>query len=145
VILLVALRNPVDAMLTLLPISLAAFFTIAVGVLIDMPFNMANVPVIPMILGLGVDNGIHVFMRFRRDGSLEEMMGSSTPRAVVLSAFTTLAAFGSLSMSEHRGIHSMGVLLSVSVVAMIVCTLVVLPALIVMRDRWSGRVVPAIR
>jgi hopanoid biosynthesis associated RND transporter like protein HpnN len=133
-ILLLTLRSASDALMVLLPITLAAFFTIAFGVAIEMRFNMANVVVIPLILGLGVDNGIHVFMRFRHDGSLSEMMGSSTPRAVVLSTLTTLAAFGSLSLSGHYGIHSMGVLLSVAVISLILCTLIVLPAMILVRE-----------
>jgi hypothetical protein len=138
-ILLWTLRSVSDALLVLLPITLAAFITIAVGVMIGVPFNMANVVAIPLILGLGIDNGIHVFMRFRRDGSIDQMMGSSTPRAVMLSAFTTLAAFGSLSVSRHWGIHSLGLLLSISVVSLIVCTLIVLPALILFREQWRSR------
>ena len=138
-VLLVTLRSPLDTVMVLLPITLAALFTVAVGVLIQIPFNMSNVVVIPLVLGLGVDNGIHVFMRFRHDRSLAEMMRSSTPRAVLLSALTTLAAFGSLSISHHRGIRSMGILLSISVVCLIVCTLLVLPSMILLRQRWIER------
>ncbi|MBW2230201.1 MAG: MMPL family transporter [Deltaproteobacteria bacterium] len=139
-VLLLALRSLLDTLLVLVPITLAAFFTTAVGVLIDIPFNMSNVVVIPLILGLGVDNGIHVYMRYRHDKSLSGLMESSTPRAVVLSALTTLAAFGSLTVSGHLGIRSMGMLLSVAVVSMIVCTLVVLPTLIELKERWvTGR------
>jgi len=101
-------------------------------VLIDMPFNMTNVVVIPLVLGLGIDSGIHVYMRYRHAGSMSSMMESSTPRAVLLSALTTLAAFGSLAVSGHRGIHSLGVLLAVSVIALVFCTLAVLPAMIAM-------------
>jgi len=137
-ILLVVLRDPIDALIVLAPITLAALITIGFGVLADIPFNMSNVIVIPLVVGLGVDNGIHVFMRFRHDDSLADMMGSSTPRAVLLSALTTLAAFGSLSLSHHWGIYSMGVLLSVAVVSLIFCTLVVLPAMVLVVNRWRG-------
>ena len=134
-VLLLALRSPLDAVLVLLPITLAALITTAFGVVADLPFNMTNVVVIPLILGLGVDNGIHVYLRYRHAGSLDRMMASSTPRAVLLSALTTLGAFGSLAVSGHRGMHSLGVLLSVSVVALLVCTLGVLPAMIAARRR----------
>jgi predicted RND superfamily exporter protein len=77
-------------------------------------------------------------MRFRRDGSLERAMSSSTPRAVMLSAFTTLAAFASLSLSAHRGIHSLGLLLSISILCLVYCTIVVLPAMILVRGRRRG-------
>lgn len=138
-VLLATLRSVVDSVLVLLPITLAAVITTAAGVLLDLRFNMTNVIVIPLILGLGIDSGIHVFMRYRDAGSMADMMGSSTPRAVLLSALTTLAAFCSLAVSGHRGIHSLGVLLSVSVIALLGCTLVLLPALVEQRSRWRRR------
>jgi len=98
------------------------------------------VPVIPLVLGLGVDNGIHVYMRLRDDSSLESAMASSTPRAVLLSALTSLAAFSSLAISPHRGMHGLGVLLSISLICLIFCALVVLPAMIFVRRRASGTV-----
>jgi hypothetical protein len=134
-ILVVSLRSILDALLVLLPITLAALMTTATGVVIDMPFNMTNVVVIPLIMGLGIDNGIHVFVRFRSGESLEAMMTSSTPRAVLLSALTTLAAFGSLAVSGHPGLHSIGVLLAFAVIYLILCTLVVLPALLALSER----------
>ena len=134
-LLVITLRSFRDAIFVLLPISLAALMTTATGVLIDMPFNLTNVVVIPLIMGLGIDNGIHVFMRFRSGASLEEMMTSSTPRAVFLSALTTLAAFGSLAVSGHPGLHSIGVLLSFSVIYLIFCTLVVLPSMLALSGR----------
>jgi len=134
-ILVVTLKSFRDAIFVLLPITLAALMTTATSVLIDMPFNMTNVVVIPLIMGLGIDNGIHVFMRFRSGASLEEMMISSTPRAVLLSALTTLAAFGSLAVSGHPGMHSIGVLLSFSVIYLVFCTLVVLPAMLALAGR----------
>jgi predicted RND superfamily exporter protein len=69
-------------------------------------------------------------MRIRHEGSLEDTMDSTTPRAVLLSAMTTLAAFGSLTLSSHRGIGSLGLLLSVSVVFLVYSTVVALPALL---------------
>jgi hypothetical protein len=137
-LLVLTLRSIRHAFMVLLPISLAALMTTATGVLIDMPFNMTNVVVIPLIMGLGIDNGIHVFMRFRSGASLEEMMTSSTPRAVLLSALTTLAAFGSLAVSGHPGLHSIGVLLSFAVIYLILCTLVVLPAMLALSARYSA-------
>jgi len=137
VILLLALRSTADGLMVLAPITLAAFFTTAFGALAGIHFNMVNMVAVPLIMGLGVDSGIHVFMRFREDGSLAHAIESTTPRAVTLSALTTLAAFGSLSISSHRGLSSLGVLLSVSIVALLYCSLVVLPAMIAVRSRFA--------
>ena len=57
------------------------------------------------------------------------MLGTSTPRAVVFSALTTIGSFGSIALSSHPGTASMGVLLTIAITLTLLCTLVVLPAL----------------
>jgi len=139
----IALRDAVDTLLVLTPLAITAVFTIATGVLIDMPFNMANVLVIPLVIGLGVDNGIHMVRRFREEGSLVGALGSSMPRAIVLSGLTTLGAFGALSVSAHKGMSSTGILLSLAILYLLASTLLVLPALLAWRYRASESEVPA--
>jgi len=65
-----------------------------------------------------------------------DLMNSSTPRAVLFSALTTVASFGSLAISGHRGMMSMGLLLTIAIVWTLVATLIVLPALM---HRLPGR------
>jgi predicted RND superfamily exporter protein len=134
VILRLNLHSIVDSLMVLMPITLAALITVAFGAIFDVPFTIANVVAVPLVLGLGVDSRIHVFMCYRHDGAFEDMMNSSTPRAVLLSAVTTLAAFGSLSLSPHPGFAGLGILLSISVLGLLFCTLIVLPAMINLRD-----------
>ncbi len=135
VIVLIATRSILDTALVLTPLLLAAMATAATGVAIGMPFNQANIIVLPLIMGLGVDNGIHVLMRYRRDGSLDGMLKSSTPRAIVLSTLTTIGAFGALSASVHAGTASMGVLLTIAMLYLLVVTVFVLPALLSLRGK----------
>ena len=73
---------------------------------------------------------------------MSEVMHSSTPRAVTLSALTTVASFGSLSLSAHWGTASLGILLSLSMIYIVLCTIVVLPALMSWRDQWRRRKAP---
>lgn len=129
-ILVFALRSVRDALLVLTPLVLAAVFTVAVAVLLDMPFNMANILVLPLIFGLGVDNGIHVVDRYRRVRDVGHLMHSSTPRAVLLSTLTTVGAFASLMLSPHQGTASIGALLTIAVVFLLVFTVFVLPMLL---------------
>lgn len=129
-IVLMATASFKDTALILFPLLLAAMATAATGVLIDMPFNQANIIVLPLIMGLGVDNGIHVLMRYRKDGSLESLLKSSTPRAIVLSTLTTIGAFGALSVSVHAGTASMGILLTIAMLFLLIATVFVLPALL---------------
>ncbi len=126
--LLLMWRNLVDAALVALPLGLAAIFTAASAVLLGVPFNFANVIVIPLLLGIGVDTGIHLVHRFRYEklpgGNL---LRTSTARAVLISALTTIASFGTLGFTTHRGMASLGQLLALGIAWILVCNLLVLP------------------
>jgi hopanoid biosynthesis associated RND transporter like protein HpnN len=123
------LRSARDTLLVLIPLLLAALYTVAATVLLSMPFNFANVIVLPLLMGLGVANGIHLVSRAREESSGAAAFSTSTPRAVIFSSLTTIASFGSLAVSNHRGTASMGELLVLSIGLTLVCTLIVLPAL----------------
>ncbi len=129
-VLFLSFRNLRDGLLILVPLALAALFTIAAGVLMNMPLNMANILVLPLIFGLGVDNGIHVVDRFHRGGDVGHLMHSSTPRAVMLSTLTTIGTFAALMLSPHQGTASIGMLLSTAVALLLVFTVFVLPVLL---------------
>jgi len=136
-LLLALLRSIADTLLILLPLLLAAMLTGACAVLLDIPFNFANVIALPLLLGIGVDNGIHMVQRFRhmqsdqrssQQSDHHNLLRTSTSKAVVLSALTTICSFGALSFSPHQGTADMGQLLMLGVIIILICTLVVLPA-----------------
>jgi hopanoid biosynthesis associated RND transporter like protein HpnN len=129
VVLLVVLRSVRDTVLALVPMALAALFTAAFSSVFNYPFNYANVIVLPLLFGMSVVFGIHMVLREREKHATAEVLASSTPRAMLFSALTTIASFGSLALSSHPGTASMGVLLTVAVLMALVCSLVVLPAL----------------
>jgi predicted RND superfamily exporter protein len=104
-------------------------------VLFALPFNFANVIVLPLLFGLGVASGLHIVLRARQAGP-QRVLLTSTPRAVLFSALTTVGSFGALALSSHKGTASMGLLLSIAIGLTIVCTLVVLPALLHEAERW---------
>ncbi len=133
VILFLTVREKSDILLIVTPLLMASSLSIATCVLFGIPLNQANIIAIPLILGLGVDNGIHVVMRFHEDDSMTNLMMSSTPRAVILSTLTTLGTFGALSLSIHQGIQSMGLLLAISMFYLLIFTVVVLPAMLTWR------------
>lgn len=128
-LLLVVLRRLLDAVLVLAPLLLAAILTGAGSAVLGVPFNFANVIVLPLLMGLGVASGIHLVLRQREEGDSAAVLASSTPRAVLFSALTTLASFGSLAASGHRGMNSMGELLTIAIVCTLFAMLVVLPGL----------------
>jgi predicted RND superfamily exporter protein len=130
-LLAVLLRNVRDVALVFAPLLLAASLTVVASVLLDRPFDFANVIVLPLLFGLGVANGIHYVARERDEANVEAVMATSTPRAVTLSALTTIGSFASMALSSHRGTAGMGILLTVAIGLALVATLVFLPALMV--------------
>ncbi|MDX1426175.1 MAG: MMPL family transporter, partial [Kiloniellales bacterium] len=134
-LLLVLLRRLAAVVLVLAPLLLAAVLTVAATVVFALPFNFANVIVLPLLFGLGVASGLHIELRARQAGP-QRVLSTSTPRAVLFSALTTVASFGALALSRHTGTASMGVLLTIAICLTLVSTLVVLPALLHEAGRW---------
>jgi len=135
-LLLLLWRTLDDALLVLAPLGLAALLTSAATVVVGIPFNFADIIVLPLLLGIGVDSGIHLVHRARLgDVAQEQLLHTSTARAVVFSALTTLASFGSLAFSTHRGMASLGQLLALGVALTLVANLFVLPALLALRGQ----------
>ncbi len=143
----IVLRSLRDAVLVLTPLCLAAAMTVAAGVILDLPFNFANVIVLPLLLGLGVDSGIHTVIRARElrqarkamrtagEGAKPVLQVNSTPRAILLSSLTTVGSFGALGLSGHPGTASMGTLLTLAIAITLFCVLLLLPALVALTER----------
>ena len=131
VVLVIALRRARDVSLVLLPLLAAGTATIAAMVWMGISFNFANVIALPLLLGVGVDSGIHMVHRMRsappRAG---DILRSSTSRAIVVSALTTICGFGSLAFSAHPGTASLGTVLTLGLAFTLAFTLVLLPALL---------------
>ncbi|MDX1709813.1 MAG: MMPL family transporter [Rhodovibrionaceae bacterium] len=132
-LLALALRRPVDVAFAIAPLPAAAVLTLATASLLGMSLNFANIIVLPLLMGLVVSSGIHLVLRWRQEGAAASVLASSTPRSVLLSVLTTLAAFGSLMLAEHPGMSSMGALLTIAVCYIVVTDLIALPALLAMR------------
>lgn len=131
VILLALLRSIKYTLLVLLPLLLSSLFTAAFTVLLDVPFNFANIIALPLLLGLGIDSSLHMVYRSLNNELVSEILiHTSTARAIFFSALTALVDFASLMFSSHQGTSSMGIMLTVGLTFTLICTLVILPALL---------------
>ncbi|HKX53896.1 MAG TPA: MMPL family transporter [Nitrosospira sp.] len=131
VALLVLLRSVKYTLLVLLPLLLSSLFTATFTVLLDVPFNFANIIALPLLLGLGIDSSLHMVHRSLNNELVSEILiHTSTARAIFYSALTALVDFASLMFSSHRGTASMGIMLTVGLAFTLICTLVILPALL---------------
>lgn len=133
-LLLVLLRSFKDTLLVLVPLTLAGLLTIASSVLLNIPFNFANVIALPLILGVGVDYGVYLVQRGRKAAAGTNILQTSTARAVLFGALITMANFGNLALAKHPGMVSMGLLLTVGLGMTLICALVLLPSLLARRN-----------
>jgi hypothetical protein len=132
-------RNLRHLFLVMAPLTLAGLLTGAVCVLVGLSINFADVIVLPLLLGIGVDSGIHLVHRHRFALDPQgELLATSTSRAVLWSALTTIASFGSLGFASHRGMASLGQLLTLGIALMLIANLLVLPALIALMGGRAG-------
>jgi uncharacterized protein len=123
-------RNFTDTILVMTPLILAGLFTMASTVLTNTPINFANIIALPLLLGLGVDNGIHMVEKLHHSVSENQnIYQSSTARAMFYGALTTASSFVGLAFSPHQGISSMGLIITMGIFWIMVCTFITLPAL----------------
>ncbi len=122
------LRNLRDVALTLAPILLAGLLTLATCVVIGQPLNFANIIALPLLLGIGVAFNIYFVIAWRNGET--NLLSSSLARAVLFSALTTGASFGSLILSPHPGTSGIGELLMISLFWTLVTALLFQPALL---------------
>lgn len=129
VLLLLMLKSLKNTLLIIGPLLLAALLTGASNVLLNNPFNFANIIALPLLLGMGVDSGIHILNRLQSGNShSQNILQSSSARGVFFSSLTTLCSFSSLAFVPHQGTASMGILLAIGISFTLICTLIVLPA-----------------
>lgn len=129
-LLLLMTRSLKRTLLVIAPLLLAALLTGASNVLLNNPFNFANIIVLPLLLGMGVDSGIHMMHRLQHQPDhATGLLRSSSARGVFFSSLTTFCSFTSLAFNSHVGTASMGMLLAVGIALTILCSLLVLPAL----------------
>ena len=128
-LLLAVWRRVVDVGVALAGITIAALFTAASTVWLGVPLNFANVVVLPLLFGIGIDTAIHLTEERRRlDSGRIDPTRRATRRGVVLSALTTLGSFGCLGFSRHPGLASLGQLLALGLAWVLVVNLWVVPA-----------------
>ena len=120
-----------DVLLVLTPLLTAALITGGISVLAGIPLNFANVIALPLLLGIGVDSGIHIIHRFRTDlPDGKNILATSSARAVAVSSLTTMGGIGNLALSPHAGTASLGLLLTLGIGITLLCMLLLLPALL---------------
>jgi len=127
----VEFRSLGRTLLGLAPLAMGMIMALGVMSLFGWPLNPANMIALWLILGVGADNGIHVLHDyvFHR-GRGQYMLRRSTGLGIMVKALTTIIGFGSLMISQHRGLASLGFILTLGVGCCMLTALVFLPPLL---------------
>lgn len=133
VILFLYFRSLSWTLLATIPLALGVMFMLFAMAVCGVSFNLANFMGLPLLLGIGMDYGIHVLHRAQEEGRVN-MFDHSTGPATSLSAMTTVAGFGTLALGGHQGIASLGFLLTTGVIGILLSALLVVPAIL---QVWS--------
>ena len=111
-VLTVDLRRLKWILLALIPVSFSTVITFGMMCWIGVGFSILIITVMPLLLGLGVDDGLHVVHRMREDLSEHPAKATiSVSRAIVMTTLTTCVSFGVLLFSNHPGMEAMAIAL----------------------------------
>lgn len=128
VITLVLFRRLMPTLLALIPLVLGAVWTLLAMAGFEVHFNMANLIVLPLFLGIAIDSGIHLVHRAMEQPEAATVpMARSTGKAVLLSSLTTMVGFASLLVARHVGIFSLGLLSTLAIGSSLVAAFLVMP------------------
>ena len=141
ILVLIAFGSIKWTLIALIPLILGFVSTFAVMILFGMKLNFYNMVVLPAILGIGNDNGVHIASRYREEGkgSLRKVL-SSTGQHITVGSFTTMLGFAGLLLTTHPGLQSIGLLAVIGIGLTLLAGLVFSPAILqILEDRgWVG-------
>lgn len=139
-LLLVTFRNLVYTLMVMTPLVVGTVWAIGLMRLLGIHFNLANSIFLPLIVGAGVEYGIIIVQRWMLQGKnlqANTALPFSTAKGVILAGLTTTVGFGSLTISAHQGIFSLGLLSVIGSLSILAAAILFLPAAVQMWTHTS--------
>lgn len=122
--------------LAVIPMALGMLWMLGLTAVFGVDLNFINVIVIPMILGIGVDNGVHLLERWLHERKNRLIYAIRyTGRALIITSLTTICGFGSLVLADFKAIREIGLLCLLGVLSTLVASLFVLPAVLTLLEK----------
>jgi predicted RND superfamily exporter protein len=131
-------RRVTCILLALLPVGIGFLYMTGLMGWCGVSFNPANIMTLPLVIGIGVTNGIHILNRFAEEQH-PSILARSTGKAVLVSGLTTIVGFGSLSLAKHQGIASLGFVMAIGTAGCMLAGLTFLPAVLTLMHRRGWR------
>jgi hopanoid biosynthesis associated RND transporter like protein HpnN len=128
-LLLLTFRSLLSTLLAMTPLVVGTIWTFGVMHAFGVDLNLANSIFLPLVVGAGVEYGIIIVQRWRqREAGV--ILPSSTGQGVILAGLTTTVGFGSLTLSSHQGLYSLGLLTMIGSLVILAAAVLFLPALL---------------
>jgi predicted RND superfamily exporter protein len=128
------------ALLSLLPVAIGFSVTFGAMQLVGVSINPANIIVLPLMFGIGMDSGVHILHRYKQEPKNRPLgLTSGTGKGITITALTTIVAFATMIPARHRGIASLGFVLTVGLTLTLLACLTVMPAWLELRQRRVER------
>jgi len=127
ILLMIDFRSLGRTLLAMIPLLIGTAWMAGLASLGGMMLNVNNVLALPLILGIGIDDGVHFIHRYQIEGWRRiPIIFSSTGKAALLTSLTTMIGFGSLVLLPHRGTASMGLILVIGIGACFITVVLIL-------------------
>ncbi len=133
-VLLLDFRSLKYALVGMVPLIFGAIWMTGIMEISGLQFTMMNILAVPLIIGIGIDDGVHILHRWKMEKNLD-IVYRSTGKAILLTSLTTMLGFGSLWFATYRGLGSMGIALFIGVGTCFLATLFIIPAILGMQNR----------
>jgi hopanoid biosynthesis associated RND transporter like protein HpnN len=128
------------ALLGIIPLITGGIWMMGIMKSLGMLLDVVNVIGIPMIVGIGIDDGVHILHRYKYEGfNKTPLVLRSTGKAILLTSLTTMAGFGTLAFGGYPAYRSLGILLAIGVAACFVTTVLFIPAIISLVNKRKKR------
>ena len=102
---------------------------------LDIPLNPANMIVLPLVIGISIDYGIHLIHDFRNRLTQEYTVSSSTATSILITSLTSSVGFGSMMIASHQGLQSLGRVLVIGMTCCLITSVIILPAILSLCSR----------
>ncbi|MBN1602920.1 MAG: outer membrane lipoprotein-sorting protein [Chitinispirillaceae bacterium] len=138
--LLIDFRSFKYTLLSAIPLAMGTIWMLGLMAASGMKLSMMNFMALPLIIGIGIDDGVHILHRYRIEGkgSIPVVM-KFTGRAILLTSLTTMIGFGSMALGNHTGMAMFGMTLFYGVGACFISSAYVLPAIITLWEKFFNK------
>ncbi len=131
ILLMIDFRNLKFSLVSMIPVLSGICLMLGIMGLVRLDLNFFNMIVLPVMLGIGIDAGVHVFHRFQEEGygNLPKVL-TTTGGSIVMTTLTTAAGFSGMVFAHHRGLSSIGLAAIIGLMSILAINLLFFPAVL---------------